>query len=136
MEGDSTTPSSLVGGSKTNPKIDGGKEQSIYVKLRSIRIGGVFPRGLSTVKKGLAVETIASQKSTLDHLPSVIKIILQQNHSVIEVILWQNHPVSTPFVKPNQWKSKSLYHTEEHVLQLAITAFPSEKVCPQSYNWP
>jgi hypothetical protein len=71
-----------------------GKEQSIYVELQSIRIGGIFPSGLSTVKKRLAIKTIATQKVNLRSVSSVIKIILQQNHSAAKSFCHRSHLVA------------------------------------------
>src|SRR5271170_444071 len=105
MWGDSKTLSSPVGGSKTNSKNDVRKEQSIYVELQSIRIGGTFPGGLSAVKKRLAIKTIASQTSTLD-----------QNNSAAKSFYHRSHFVAKPFrqqtlhqIKPLKVKRALLY---------------------------
>jgi hypothetical protein len=60
MQGDSKTLSSPVGGSKTNPKPDMGKGQSIYVELQSIRIGEDSPVDYLPSRNVLAIKTTAS----------------------------------------------------------------------------
>ena len=80
-----------MGGSKTNSKIDMRKDESIYVKLQNIRIGGAFPSGL-----------FCRQETSFHQNCSIIEINLRsvsfchQNKPAAKSFCHQSHLVAKP----------------------------------------
>jgi hypothetical protein len=84
---------------------------------------GTFSSGLSAVRKRLAIKTTASYQIDLRSVS-----VYHQNNSAAKSFRQQTLHQTKPL------KIEEPYHKEAYVLQLATTAFTSEKVCHQSHD--